>query len=112
MVFRYVQGHPTQRNPCLTVPKYSVCNITYFVMRILPARLLTSFSVDRRISYMALDLLARTFGAILRLLRAFSIISRLTPVSFQDLTFEVSSEIVLVATACKKTISTVIHYCQ
>lgn len=51
----------------LGVPTYAVCNLTDLMMIILPARFLASFCVSSRISHIALDLLASTFGAILRL---------------------------------------------
>lgn len=94
-------GTPCNVILVLQVPKYSVCNLTDFVVRILLVRFLSLSSVAGRISNMAFDLMASTFGVILRPLSTFSIISQLMLISIWDLTSEFSREIVRVATTSR-----------
>lgn len=63
----------------LRVPMYSVWSITDFVVRTFLASCFASRSVARRMSHIALDLQANSFGPILRPLRASSRVSLLTP---------------------------------
>lgn len=72
----------------LRVPMYSVCRQTDFVTKILPANCLAPCLVASKMSYNALDLLARIF------FNASSIVSLLIPINFRHFASVVSSFIV------------------
>lgn len=95
------KGTPCNAIQVLRVPKYSGYSLTDFVVTILPASFLASSFVTSSISQMTFGLLAIKLWAIMRVFIASFIIFRLIPVRLSDLTSQVSSEIVLVATVSK-----------
>lgn len=71
------------------------------VVRLFPTCCFTSCSGARRISHIALDLLAKRFCEILRLFQPSSLVSLLTAINFRHFASVDSREIILALTAFK-----------
>lgn len=95
------KGTPCKVTLVFLVPRYSVCNLTDFVVNILPARAFAESLVANRMSHIALLRRASTLASILRLFRASSMQSLFTPIGLLVFTSIVKREIVLMFTASR-----------
>lgn len=75
----------------LRVPMYSVWGLSDLDISILLPISLASFSVGRRMSHVSFNLLASTFGPMLKLFRASSFVSLSTPINFRLFTSRLTS---------------------
>lgn len=83
----------------IRVPMYSVCRWTEFLVMVLAANFLASFSAASKIFHNAFDLLARILFPILKVFNAWFIVTLLTRINLRYARSAVSREIVLVCTA-------------
>lgn len=98
MVIRNVNGHSMLHHFGLPGAHILPYIPTDFVVKMLPTKFLATSALPNRMSHMALLLFASTLTVMLRLFKAFSMVSLLTSINVLILTSVVSRKTVLVAT--------------